>query len=389
MNLFHNFVEFNNVVAIIFIHIVKPYKLKDAGNNTPANSTQILTSGESTAINTSGAPIDLSENTDGKDDANKIENIEGLSKKLNCGDTVNIECDIEAKHDDKLVASSSTDVRKFWNVKKCENKNESAKGCGLNDVAELGEGTSLDVTVTTEHGDSHSVSVTGKSPVQRNMCKVDTEMKETFNAPSNLSANVGEEDMLNDNGDEDGIVNNHSPIVTDEVEQHKQSEMNEKHASFPSTEGQKTLTVSSRGKQGTNSNDVKRNKDADMLLTPNEQSVDTSASPVTSYDESESDSERSGIMVYDAKSVKPEINLRNKTNWKWKDNVEYEDSRAVYLYGGIKYRLHLSAYKANQLKVYAKNCFSLELVNERNKRGSMKEWVLQTIKDIWDGELVC
>ena len=40
----------------IFPYIVKPYQLNDAGNNTPADSAQTLTSGESTAINNSGTP---------------------------------------------------------------------------------------------------------------------------------------------------------------------------------------------------------------------------------------------------------------------------------------------------------------------------------------------
>ena len=95
-----------------------------------------------------------------------------------------------------------------------------------------------------------------------------------------------------------------------------------------------------------------------------------------------------GSIVYNAKSIKPDFQVADKTTWTWAENIEYEDSRAVYVHHGVKYCLDLSAYKANQLKAFVKNCFGLEFANERNKRGTMKEWDLEVLYRIWLGETV-
>ena len=367
---------------------MKPYILKDAGNNTPADSAQTLTSRESTAINDSGTPLISSQNSDGKDDANTIENIEGVLKKLGCDDTGNIEVDIEANPDDKLVTFSSTKESKVLNVINPEKKNVVAERYGFNNIRKFEEASSLASTFNAEHSDFHSDSVIGKTHVQSNVCKVDTEKKKIFNTPSNLSANIRGEDMFINNGDDDAIFMNQNCNEKDKVEQQKQSRMNVMHASFPSTERQKTLTVSSKGNQAGNSDDVERNKDADVPLHTKKGHGDLSSTSDPLYDSSDSDSDRGGSIVYNAKSLKPDIQVADKTTWTWTDNIEYEDSRAVYVHHGVKYRLDLSVYKANVLKVFAKNCFSLEFANERNKRGTMKEWDLEKIQGIWDGETV-
>ena len=346
-----------------------------------------MTSRESTAINDSGTPIDSSQNSDGKDDANTIENSEGLLKKLGCDDTGNIEVDIEAKPNDKLVAVSSKKELKVLNVINSEKKIALAERHGFNNVGKFEGATSLASTSNAEHSDFHSDSVIGKTHVQSNVCKVDTKKNKILHTPSNVSANVGGEDMFISNADDDGICMNQNCNVIDKVEQHKQSEMNEMHASFPSTERQKTLTVSSKGNQAGNCDDVERNKDADVPVLSEKGHGDSSST----YDplfSSDSDSDRGGSMVYNAKSLKSEIQIADKTTWTWTDNIEYEDSRAIYLHHGVKYRLDLSVYKANVLKVFAKNCFSLEFANERNKRGTMKKWDLRKIQGFWDGELV-
>ena len=372
----------------IFFPFVKPYILKDAGNNKPADTAQTLTSRESTAINDSCTPIDSSQNSDGKDDANTIENSEGLLKKLGCDDTGNIEVDIEAKPNDKLVAVSSKKEWKVLNVINSEKKIALAERHGFNNVGKFEGATSLASTFNAEHSDFHSDSVIGKTHVQSNVCKVDTKKNKILHTPSNVSANVGGEDMFISNEDDDDISMNQNCNVIDKVEQHKQSEINEMHASFTSTERQKTLTVSSKGNQAGNCDDVERNKDADVPVYSEKGHGDSSSTYDPLYDSTDSDSDRGGSMVYNAKSLKSEIQIADKTTWTWTDNIEYEDSRAIYLHHGVKYRLDLSVYKANVLKVFAKNCFSLEFANERNKRGTMKEWDLDQIQRIWDGEMV-
>ena len=267
----------------IFPYIVKPYQLNDAGNNTPADSAQTLTSGESTAINNSGTPTDSSENSDGKEDQNTIENIDSHLDNVYGGETVNSECDIEAKPDHKLVAFSSTDEWKFWFKVDGEKKSEIARLHGFDNVGRFEEAVSF-----------------------------------------NLTLNAGQIEIIRD--------------MVDEVE---------------------------------------RNNVADIPVHTNEGLVKSSSKSGALYDESASDSNSGGRIV-----------VHDKTTWTWTENIEYEDSRAVYLHHGVKYRLDLSGYKADQLREYAKNCFSLKSLNERHKRGAMKQWSLKNIIETWHGELV-
>ena len=69
-------------------------------------------------------------------------------------------------------------------------------------------------------------------------------------------------------------------------------------------------------------------------------------------------------------------------------DLKFQDNIAVYVNNGKKYTLDLKKSKGVDFKEYMRTCYNLSSVNERDKRGTMGEWILKDFNNHWDGDKV-